>query len=163
MSGSYIIDDSGDTLLTDTGLTLVADGYSSVPALVPVPSTRPLATTSAVNTLLLDTVVWDFCVDASGNIAMAMPPYAPAQDAASAIKLFAGELWYDTTQGIPYWTQILGQFPTIAQFKSALQAAALTVPGVVTATVYITSFVNRMIQGQVQVTDSAGNVSVAGF
>ena len=46
--------------------------------------------------LLLDLVNWDLCVDANGNIALCTEPYADVQDAACAIRLFAGELYYDT-------------------------------------------------------------------
>ncbi len=60
-----------------------------------------------MNTLLLDQVTWDLAVDTSGNIAVAADPYSQAQDAASSIKTFAGEVYYDTTRGIPYFTQIL--------------------------------------------------------
>ena len=61
-----------------------------------------------MNTLLLDRTVWDLVLDAGGNIARASNPYAVAQDVASAIKLFRGELFYDTAKGIPYWTEVLG-------------------------------------------------------
>ena len=45
-----------------------------------------------MKTLLLTTDAWDLTVDVSGNIAVADEPLALAQDAASAIRLFAGEL-----------------------------------------------------------------------
>jgi hypothetical protein len=35
-------------------------------------------------------------LDAEGNIAVASEPYSLAQDAASAIKTFAGEVFWDT-------------------------------------------------------------------
>jgi hypothetical protein len=52
-----------------------------------------------MKTLLLVTDKWDLCLDANGNIASAEPPYARAQDVASALRLFAAELWYDTSLG----------------------------------------------------------------
>jgi hypothetical protein len=116
-----------------------------------------------VNTLLLDRTVWDLCADAAGNIAMASEPYALAQDAASAIKLFAGELWYDTAQGIPYFEEILGHGPPVAFLKAAFTNAALAVPGVVSAVCFIESIEDRTVRGQVQIRDSAGTVSVAAF
>jgi hypothetical protein len=115
----------------------------------------------ALDTLLLDTVAWDLVVGSNGNIAMASPPYASAQDAASAIKLFQGELWYDTALGIPYFQQILGQFPSLALIKLNLTNAALTVPGVVSAVCYITGFTDRVLSGQVQVTNAAGKTTAA--
>lgn len=116
-----------------------------------------------MNTLLLDTVRWDLVLDAANNIAVASAPYALAQDAASAIRTFRGEAWYDTTLGVPYFQQILGQFPPIQLMKAAFDAAALTVPGVVEATSYITSLEDREVRGQVQITDVAGTISAAGF
>jgi hypothetical protein len=63
---------------------------------------------------LLDRSTWDLVLDASGNIAVASAPYALAQDAASAIRLLAGELWYDTAQWVPYSSKSSGQAPPIA-------------------------------------------------
>lgn len=116
-----------------------------------------------MNTLLLDTVEWDLVPDLAGNIAMASEPYALAQDAASAIRLFQGELWYDTAKGIPYWASVLGMAPPLAVLKTYFENAALTVPGVAQAVCYLTSFEDRRIAGQVQVTDVNGNLSLASF
>ena len=104
---------------------------------------------------------WDLTVDIHGNIAMASNPYALAQDAASAIKLFAGEAWYDTTQGIPYWAQVLGLNPPLQLLKTYIVGAALTVPEVTGAQAFITGFTNRNIVGQVQITDKTGTVIAA--
>lgn len=109
-----------------------------------------------MNTLLLDSKTWDLVVDASGNIAMASEPYAIAQDVASAIRMFQGEYYYDTTQGVPYWTQLLGQAPSIPLLKAKLVAAALTVPGVVKARCFLSSITNRSVSGQVQFIDTTG-------
>lgn len=116
-----------------------------------------------MNTLYLDPVTWDLVLDTSGNIALASDPYSLAQDAACACRTFLGEVYYNTSIGIPYWQQILGHLPTLQYVKSQLAAAAETVPGVMSAQVFITSFVNRKISGQVQVTDSAGEVTAANF
>lgn len=116
------------------------------------------------DTLLLDTLTWDLVVDLSGNIARAGDPYSQAQDAASAIKLFIGELWYNTVPGTPYFEQILGASPPpLSLMKAKFEAAALTVPGVVKAHCIITSFTDRIIGGQVQITNAAGQVSQATF
>lgn len=108
------------------------------------------------NTLLLDQSTWDLCLDAYGNIALAAPPYAMAQDAASAIKTFKGEVWYDTALGVPYFGQILGRFPSLSFIKSQFVAAALTVPGVVAAVCYISGVSGRKLTGQVLLTDQNG-------
>lgn len=116
-----------------------------------------------VSTLLIGPQSWDLTVDASQNIAVADAPYAYAQDAASAICLFKGEDYYDTTRGIPYWQEILGHWPPVRIMKAHFIAAAKTVPGVVEAQCFIESIEDRRPKGQVQVTDVTGAISVAGF
>lgn len=115
------------------------------------------------NTLLLDRAAWDLVLDSSGNIAMATPPYALAQDVASAIKLFIGELWFDTTKGVPYFEDILGQLPPPSLLVAHIERAALTVPGVVSAQCIIDSFDAREVRGQVQFIDETGAVSGVSF
>jgi len=114
------------------------------------------------STLLLDTVAWDLVVDSNGNIAVASDPYSLAQDAASAIRTFLGEVYYDTTIGVPY-SEILGEFPPIALLKQQLVDAALTVPGVLSAQVFISAIEGRTVSGQVQITSSNGQTSAATF
>lgn len=116
-----------------------------------------------MKTLLLDPGTWDLMVAASRDIAVASEPYAFAQDAASAIRLFRGEDYYDVERGVPYWDQILGRWPTIQLMKAKFVEAALTVPGVVAAQAFIESVEDRRPKGQVQVTDKAGVISAAGF
>jgi hypothetical protein len=112
-----------------------------------------------MDTLLLELNDWDLCLDASGNIAMATDPYSLAQDVASAIKTFLGEVYYDTTIGVPYFTEILGQTPPLGVFEELMIQAALTVPEVVSATCVIQSFTNRTLSAQVQFIDSNGTTS----
>lgn len=114
-----------------------------------------------MDTLLLDTAAWDLLLDADGNIAVASDPYSLAQDAASAIRTFLGECFFDTTLGINY-ALILGQAPVLALIKQLLTQAALTVPEVNGAQIFIASLANRTMTGQVQVT-SSGQVSAASF
>lgn len=115
------------------------------------------------STLLLDTVAWDLVLDSNGNIALAEPPYATAQDVSSAIRTFQGELWYDTTQGVPYWQKLLGNNPTSSQIISAFNEAALTVPSVANSSTVITSLAGREISGQVQFTTSDGTTTIVSF
>lgn len=115
------------------------------------------------NTLLLDRTAWDLVLDSSGNIALAAPPYALAQDVASAIKLFLGELWYDTTKGIPYFEDILGKLPPPSLLIGQMERAALTVPGVVSAQCIIDAFDAREVRGQVQFIDESGNTGAIDF
>ncbi len=135
---------SGQTILAN-GLTLLANLTSE--QLVPDPNNNG----------------WDLCLDIEGNIAVAQPPYAVAQDVASAQRTFQGEVWYDTTLGIPYTTYVLGEAPSAALIKSFLQNAALAVPGVVTAKTYLTGINNRTLTGQTQITDTTGSTQVVGF
>ena len=116
-----------------------------------------------MKSLLLDRTVWDLVLDANGNIAVATEPYAIAQDVACACRLFLGELWYDASQGIPYFSQTLGQQPPLAAVRAQLVAAALTVTGVVSAQVVITQFLNRTITGRVQFLDTVGATHHASF
>jgi hypothetical protein len=108
-----------------------------------------------MNTLLLDTG-WDLSVNTLGNIAMTTGNYAMAQDVASACRLFYGELWYNNTTGVPYFEDILGESPPRSLIRSHLKKAALTVPGVIDAKVYIDSIAKRKLVGRVQFTDATG-------
>lgn len=118
-----------------------------------------------MKTLLLNPQTWDLTIDNDGNIAVADDPYSLAQDAASAIKLFLGELWFDTTQGVPYFQQLFGKPPNISLIKAKFATAAETVPGVPPggAAVFITSISGRNVSGQVQITDSSGTTTAANF
>lgn len=116
-----------------------------------------------MRTILLDRSTWDLVIDAAGNIAVAGDPYAQAQDAASAIRTFSGEVYYDTTLGVPYWSSILGKAPPVALMQARFVAAALTVPGVTAAQCFITSLRDRRVRGQVQIRNDAGVQAAAGL
>ena len=118
---------------------------------------------SGNGTLLLDTARWDIVADLAGNIAVAEPPYSQAQDAASAMRTFQGEVFYDQAFGVPYWARVIGHAPPLSLVKAYWTAIAKTVPGVVSAVAFIASFVNRTLSGQVQITNKAGETSASGF
>jgi len=101
------------------------------------------------NTLLLDRTAWDLVLDNGGNIAMASDTYSIAQDVASACRLFLGELWYNTNEGIPYFQKVLGKMPPVSLLTAQLEKAALTVPHVTAAQCVITSVSNRTVSGTV--------------
>lgn len=109
-----------------------------------------------MKTLLLDVAEWDVVLDSGANLAIAEAPYQLAQDVASAVRTFLGEVWYDTTLGIPYLEDILGRAPAIVILQDAVQTAALTVPGVVSAVCQITGYEGRAITGQVLFVDESG-------
>ena len=116
-----------------------------------------------MTTLLVDTTNNDLVLDAYGNMAVATSPYSEAQDAASAIKTFLGEVWFDTTIGVPYLTQIFGVRSPLAILKQRLIEAALTVPNVVSAQVFISGISERLVAGQVQIVNSSGQIATASF
>ena len=101
---------------------------------------------------------WDMCTDASGNIALAPTVrYAEAQDVASAVRTFRGEVWYDTTLGVPYFQQILGHLPSLQFMKAQFIAAAMTVPNVASVRCFLTGpGPDRVVGGQLQIVDSDG-------
>lgn len=113
---------------------------------------------AAQSTFLLDQQSWDFVIDAAGNIAIASPPYSTAQDVCSAIRTFLGEVWFDSTVGVPYLQKILGHAPPLTYLQAQLVAAAETVPGVVNASCVIESVVGRKVTGQV--TWNGGSVAI---
>lgn len=112
-----------------------------------------------MRTALLDVSAWDCVLDSAGNLAIATAPYQHAQDVASAIRLFLGELWYDTTKGVPYFTDILGQVPAPGYFQSLMEQAALTVPDVVSANCTIESVEGRTVTGAVTFTTVTGQTA----
>lgn len=117
-----------------------------------------------MDTILLDPDTWDLVIDANGNLALASEPYSLAQDAASAVKTFLGEVYFDTTIGVPWLQKILGKNPPLELLKQELVAAAKTVPGVASAQVFLTAATGRIVTGQVQVTSArTGQVSAAPF
>lgn len=119
-------------------------------------------TNPTMSTVLLDTVLWDLVLNSLGNIAVASPPYATAQDVSSAIQTFQGEVYYDDTLGVQY-QNILGEQPPLTVVTGDMETAAEAVPGVVTATCTISSFEGGAVDGSVQFTDSDGNQASLGL
>lgn len=114
-----------------------------------------------MDTLLLDRDLWDWVLDSSGNWAVASPPYAIAQDVASVVRTFLGEVYYNTALGIPYFENVLGKRLPMSLVKQYVAQAALTVPGVTKANCLIASFSkDRVLTGVIEVTDSMGTTTV---
>jgi hypothetical protein len=114
-----------------------------------------------VNTLLLDRATNDLCLDALGNIAIAAQPYAQLQDAASAVRVFAGECWYDTTLGVPYFEQVLNGSTPLPVLRERMAAEARRVPGVADARIVITALAGRALVGQLQISLNDGTTQTA--
>jgi hypothetical protein len=106
--------------------------------------------------MLLDTVAWDCVLDAQSNWAACTAPYSLAQDVATALRTFEGEVYYNTALGVPYFRTILGKDIPLGMIQLMLVEQALTVSGVVNATCNIILVANRKLTGQVIVTDQNG-------
>lgn len=106
---------------------------------------------------------WDLVLDASGNLGITTGPQAVSQDVASACKLFAQDLYYDQTRGIPYRAQVLGLPYAPAILQAFLNAAALAVPTVVKAKTTITFAKPRRVTGSVEFIDQTGAALSAHF
>jgi len=115
--------------------------------------------TPPYSTIALDVDTWDLTVDANGNIAVNTPPLAVAQDVASAIRTFEGEVYYDTSQGIPYWTKVLGKLPPSSLLIEMMNSEAKArVDGVSSVQTVISGFTDRATTGTVYIVDD-NNVS----
>ena len=119
-----------------------------------------------ITTLKLDTDTWDL-TSHNGNIATVddSDGEQQAQDAASACRLFLSELWFDTTQGVPYWQQMLGQLPPISLIESNFVTAAETVTNVESASVEVISLMNQPVSRTLRFQENrvvTGTVSVTG-
>lgn len=112
------------------------------------------------DTLLLDRVAWDLCLDANGNIALASKPYSIVQDVASACRLFVGELWYGGGHPIPYVDNSFGDRLPSAVLKAKLVEAALSVPGVKAAQAFV-RVAARTMTGTIELTTDDGTFTTA--
>lgn len=117
-----------------------------------------MSNAAPLQTLLLDAYLWDLTKDAAGNIAVASTPYSIAQDAASSLRTFIGECFYDTSIGITYFQSILGVLPPVALIKTEFVDAVLAVPGVLSAVCLLSSITDRTLTGQVQLGVVAGAI-----
>ena len=116
------------------------------------------------STLLLDRTTWDLVLDASGNIAIASEPYSTVQDVASAIRVFAGECFYDTSKGLPYMRLILGRSQSVGVCRTQAEQAALTVPNVTAAKCVITAIsAQRQLSGTIFLSLGDGTTQNVGF
>lgn len=111
------------------------------------------------DTLYLDPESWDLEVDAYGNIALASTPYAQAQDAASACRLWKGEARYDAERGIPYPSEVLGQQPPPRVLAGWFEIEAETVPGVGSTRAVLQYEPGRRLGGQIQLTLEDGSIN----
>jgi hypothetical protein len=121
-----------------------------------------------MDTLLLDPSTWDLTVDSRGNIATVGdatpnndatgPGMRLAQDVATRVQAWLGEVYFDTTQGINY-PAYFGGPPNLSLLQSVFNAEALRVPGCASALAQFTFTAGskRTIGGVLNVSDIAGN------
>ena len=115
-------------------------------------------------TIQLNSTTWDLTLDPSNNIALQTGSAAIAQDVASVLRTFQGECWFDTSQGVPYLPEVIGQPYNTTLMSALYRQAALTVPDVVEATATFTSpSTARILSGTVEVIDTAGQLLNAHF
>lgn len=120
----------------------------------------------ANDTLSLDVATWDLQLDALGNLStvgdatlgtQTGPGMRLAQDVATRVRAWRGEVYFDTRQGIDY-PRYLGLAPLIPQFQADCQAEALLVPECASA---LASFeldrATRTLGGVLSLSDQAGN------
>ncbi len=108
-----------------------------------------------LNTLPLDNETWDLVLDAQGNLSVAAPPYATAQDIASQLRAWLGECYYDKTQGLDL-KKILGSAQPLGAINAMVAATAMQVPGLASVTP------NLSIQSNGELTGSVGFVLTDG-
>lgn len=121
-----------------------------------------------MDTLRLDNTIWDLDLDQYGNLATAGnatagndqlgPGMRLAQDVATRVRAWLGEVYYDTTQGINY-PVYLGGPPNLALLQSVFTTESLKVPECGTA---IANFVFvggsvRAVTGTITLSDTDGN------
>ncbi len=124
-----------------------------------------------MDTLQLDTTLWDLTCDVYGNLATvgdATPASAQtgpgmrlAQDVATRTRAWRGEVYFDTAQGVRYET-ILGAAPNLAVVQNAFNTEALKVPLCKTAIAVFqfTAGSAREITGTLNVADVSGNQAI---
>jgi hypothetical protein len=114
-------------------------------------------------TLSLDTDTWDLSLDVHGDLATATGATRLGQDAATRVCTWRGEVYYDTTQGVPY-ASILGGVPNLSVVQQYIRSEALKVPDVAAAIPSLTFGRDaRQISGTLTVSDatSTGTAMVA--
>ena len=117
-----------------------------------------------MDSIFVDSVNNDLAVDINGNLQIATGGFALALAAACAIRTFQSEVYYDSTQGLPYFQAILGKNPPLEYVRARLADAALNAdPDIVASQVYFSSLTNRDLSGQVQTTDSTGKIAASNF
>lgn len=114
------------------------------------------------STMILDVRDWDILLDSAGNWAVADPPYAPFQDAASSAKVIKGEAYITPSRGVAYPDFFKNNTPSTI-WKSAIEKEMLRTPGVVDASVIFSGLKKGMLIGEATLTLEDGTTSSQSF
>lgn len=121
------------------------------------------------NDTLALTTDWDLDLDDQGNIrtvgdatisdVQTGPGMRLAQDVATRLRAWRGEVWFDVTQGIDY-PRYLGLAPSVIQLRADYQSEALLVPLCATALADLSlTRPGREVGGIVYLSDLSGFVA----
>lgn len=99
---------------------------------------------------------WDLKVDVNGNIAVCEEPYSIAQQAATEIKLFEGEGWYDRSQGTPHFAKILGINSNLGLIRNILLNRVNGVDNVMRSDIDMYVDSERILHGNIFITSTSG-------
>lgn len=118
------------------------------------------------NDTLALTTDWDLDLDDQGNIrtvgdatatdVQTGPGMRLAQDVATRLRAWRGEVWFDVTQGIDY-PRYLGLAPSVSQLRADYQSEALLVPLCATALADLSlTRPGREVGGTIYLSDLSG-------
>lgn len=121
------------------------------------------------NDTLALTTDWDLDLDDQGNIrtvgdataadVQTGPGMRLAQDVATRLRAWRGEVWFDVTQGIDY-PRYLGLAPSVIQLRADYQSEALLVPLCATALADLSlTRPGREVGGTIYLSDLSGYVA----
>lgn len=100
---------------------------------------------------------WDIHLNGENNLSTTQDANAVAQDVASACKTHLGEVWFDTSLGIPWFTQILGKPVSAVFIQAQLEKQAKRLPYVSNArATVITDRATRSSRGLIAIVDANG-------
>lgn len=110
--------------------------------------------------LQLDNDSWDILLDGAGNLAITSDKQAVAQDVATACLSHLGEVWFDTTLGIPWLSEIVGKNSSVSYIQNQMEEEALRLPYVAQAlATVIFDREKRKASGLITVIDTQGRES----
>lgn len=117
-----------------------------------------------MRSLLLDNDNWDLVVDANRNLAVCTAPYAVLQDVATAVRIWLGEVLYNTQLGIGYDTDIFSNASNAVVLAREVERIASEVSGVTAAQCTLTQpGQKRRLTGVIRVQLDDGTASDVQF